>query len=130
MAYFMTTPLGRSVRRSDWDAFHQDTILKLLYDLDEQRRVEVIADDESAGGARGLPRANEAHAAIALQALEIATGQRPGKLRELCDALVQQRLIELRPGDGGRIARLTSLGRAEVGQRLAFVRLLARLSEL
>jgi hypothetical protein len=128
MAYFMTTPLGRSVRRSDWDAFHQDTILKLLYDLDEQRRV--AADDESASGARGLSRANEAHAAVALQALEIATGQRPGKLRELCDALVQQRLIELRPGDGGRIARLTSSGRTEVGQRLAFVRLLARLSEL
>jgi len=97
----MTSPLGRSVRPDDWRSFHEDTILKLLFD---------VANSPF----------NPADAPLVLQSLENTTGLDRTTVENICQVLAQQGLVELHPGSTViEAARLTQLGRARVWERLS-----------
>lgn len=98
---FMTSPLGRPVRLNDWRSFHEDTILKLLFD---------VANSPF----------NPADTPLVLRSLENATGMDRATVESICRALEQQGLVELHPNNTKiEAARLTQLGRARVWERLA-----------
>jgi DNA-binding MarR family transcriptional regulator len=98
---FMMSPLGRSVARDDWRTFHEDTILKLLFD---------VANSPF----------NPADIPLVLQSLENTTGMDRATVASICRVLEQQGLIELHPNTSEiEAARLTQLGRARVWERLA-----------
>lgn len=97
----MTTPLGRSVPLNDWRSFHEDTILKLLFDV-------------------GSSPFNPADDPLVLQSLENTTGMDRPTVESICRVLEQQGLIELHPSSAKiEAARLTQLGRTRVWGRLA-----------
>src|SRR5262249_44988475 len=99
--YFMTSPLGRPVKRDDWRSFHEDTILKLLFD------------------AANSPF-NPENEPLVLESLENATGMDRPTVESMCRALEQQGLVELHPDQGPPgAARLTQLGDTRVLERLA-----------
>jgi DNA-binding IclR family transcriptional regulator len=93
----MMSPLGRPVQSNDWRAFHEDTILKLLFD---------VANSPF----------NPEDRPLVLQSMENTTGMDRSAVETICRALEQQGLVELHP-DRIKIdaARLTPLGRAAVG---------------
>jgi hypothetical protein len=99
--HFMTSPLGRSVKLNDWRSFHEDTILKLLFD---------VANSPF----------NPTDNPLVLQSLENTTGMDRAAVESICRALEEQGLVELHP-NGAKIeaVRLTQLGRAQVWERLA-----------
>jgi hypothetical protein len=98
---FMTSPLGRSVKLNDWRSFHEDTILKLLFD---------VANSPF----------NPADDPLVLQSLENTTGMDRAAVESICRVLEQQGLVELHPsGVEIEAARLTQLGRTRVWERLA-----------
>lgn len=101
MSYFRTSPLGRSVQNSDWRAFHEDTILKLLFDV-----------ANSPFNAENKP--------LVLRSMENATGMDRPTVEAICRGLEQLGLVELHP-DRNRFdaARLTPRGTANVGERLS-----------
>jgi DNA-binding MarR family transcriptional regulator len=101
VSYFRTSPLGRSVQNNDWRAFHEDTILKLLFDV-----------ANSPFNAEDKP--------LVLRSLENATGMDRSTVEAICRALEQRGLVELHP-DRNRFdaARLTTQGKANVGERLS-----------
>jgi len=104
---FMTSPLGRPVKLDDWRSFHEDTILKLLFD---------VANSPF----------NPADTPLVLQSLENTTGMDRPTVESICRALEQQGLIELHPDSTNiEAARLTQLGRARVWERLASLRSIA-----
>jgi DNA-binding MarR family transcriptional regulator len=97
----MTSPLGRPVKLNDWRSFHEDTILKLLFD---------VANSPF----------NPSDDPLVLQSLENTTGMDRATVESICRALEQQGLIELHPSNTRiEAARLTHLGRAKVWERLA-----------
>jgi hypothetical protein len=105
--HFMTSPLGRPVKRDDWRSFHEDTILKLLFD------------------ASNSPF-NPENEPLVLRSLENATGMDRVTVESMCRALEQQGLIELHPNTGTiEAARLTQLGHTRVWERLASHRAVA-----
>ena len=97
----MTSPLGRPVKLNDWRSFHEDTILKLLFD---------VANSPF----------NPADTPLVLQSLENTTGMDRATVEGICRGLEQQGLVELHPNNANiEAARLTQLGRARVWERLA-----------
>ena len=97
----MTSPVGRPVKLNDWRSFHEDTILKLLFD---------VANSPF----------NPTDTPIILRSLENTTGMDRATVESICRALEQQGLIELHPNNANiEAARLTQLGRARVWERLA-----------
>lgn len=104
---FMTSPLGRAVKLDDWRSFHEDTILKLLFDVANSP----FNPDDSP---------------LVLQSLENTTGMDRTTVESICRVLEQQGLVELHPSSAKiDAARLTQLGRARVWERLASQRSIA-----
>jgi DNA-binding MarR family transcriptional regulator len=95
------SPLGRSVQNDDWHAFHEDTILKLLFDV-----------ANSPFNAENKP--------LVLRSMENTTGMDRSTVEAICRAMEHRGLVELHP-DRNKIdgARLTPLGKAKVGERLS-----------
>jgi Mn-dependent DtxR family transcriptional regulator len=105
--YFMTSPLGRPVKRDDWRSFHEDTILKLLFD------------------ASNSPF-NPENEPLVLESLENATGMDRATVESMCRVLEQQGLIELHPNTGTiEAARLTQPGHTRVWELMASHRAVA-----
>lgn len=89
------------MKLNDWRSFHEDTILKHLFD---------VANSPF----------NPANTPLVLQSLENVTGMDRTTVENICRMLEQQGLVELHPNSSEiEAARLTPLGQARVWERLS-----------
>jgi hypothetical protein len=99
--HFMVSPLGRSLMLDDWDSYYQDSVLKLLFDVQTSPF-------------------NPADQPLILRSLENTTGLDSSAVAALCTVLAEHALVELFPPRGSlQAVRLTQAGRDLVWRLLA-----------